>query len=72
MPRLFFMMAAVRVTAISLVWSIPARAGNEVEVAEHLIELIKIGRGVISEHQATINDATKAEKDFTGDFIAAQ
>jgi hypothetical protein len=43
-----------------------------VEVAEHLIELIKIGRGVISEHQATINDATKAEKGFTGDFVAAQ
>jgi len=55
-----------------LVWSAPARAGNEVEVAEHLIELIKIGRGVISEHQATINDATKAEKGFTGDFVAAQ
>jgi hypothetical protein len=69
-PRLFILMAVAGMTAISLVWSASARAGNEVEVAEHLIELMKIGRGVISEHQATINDVTKAEKGITGDFVA--
>jgi len=66
------MMVAVGITTITLAWSTPARAKNEAEVAEHLIELVKIGRGVVSEHQATINDATKAEKGFTGNFVADQ
>jgi hypothetical protein len=48
------------------------QAANEVEVAAHLIELMNIGREVVSEHQATINDATKAEKGFTADFVADQ
>jgi hypothetical protein len=72
MRRQVLMMVVVGITTISLAWSTPARAVNEAEVAEHLIELVKIGRGVISEHQATINDAAKAEKGFTGDFVAAQ
>jgi hypothetical protein len=66
------MMVAVGVTTITMAWSTPARAKNEAEVAEHLIELVKIGRAVVSEHQATINDATKAEKGFTADFVANQ
>jgi hypothetical protein len=74
MRRQVLMMAAVvGMTTISLVWSAQARAANEAEVvAEHLIELVNIGRVVVSEHQATINDAAKAEKGFTGDFVAAQ
>ena len=48
----------------------PARAANEGEVAEHLIELVKMGRGVVSEQMANINDPTKAEKGFTGDYMA--
>lgn len=65
------MIVAAGITIISLVWSPQARAANEAtEVAEHLIELVKIGREVVSEHQATINDATKAEKGFTADFVA--
>ncbi len=64
---------AAGMTIISLVWSTPARASNEAaEVAEHLIELVKIGREVVSEHQTTINDAAKAEKGFTADFVADQ
>lgn len=55
MCRQIFMMVAVGMTTISLAWSTPARAANEAEMAEHLIELVKIGRGVLSEHQATIN-----------------
>ena len=72
MHRQVLMMAAVGLTMISLAWNTPVRAANEVEVAEHLIELVKIGRGVVSEHQATINDAAKAEKGFTADFVADQ
>ena len=73
MHRLVFMMVAVGITTISLAWCTPARATNEAtQVAEHLIELVKIGREVVSEHQATINDATKAEKGFTADFVADQ
>lgn len=71
MRRQVFMIVAAGITIISLVWSPQARAANEAtEVAEHLIELVKIGREVVSEHQATINDATKAEKGFTADFVA--
>ena len=50
----------------------PAAAGNEAEVAEQLIELVKIGRGVVSEQMANINDPAKADKGFTGDYMAAQ
>ncbi len=73
MRRLVLMIAAVGMTTISLAWCTSARAANEAtEVAEHLIELVKIGRVVVSEHQDTINDATKAEKGFTADFVADQ
>ena len=73
MRRQVFMIVAAGMTIVSLVWSMPARASNEAtEVAEHLIELVKIGRQVVSEHQTTINDAAKAEKGFTADFVADQ
>jgi hypothetical protein len=72
MRRQVLVMVAVAMAAVSLAWSTPVRAANEVEVAEHLIELVKIGRVVVSEHQADINDPSKAEKGFTGNFVAAQ
>lgn len=50
----------------------PAFAASEAEVGEHLIELVKIGRGVLSEQMANINDASKENKGFTGDYMAAQ
>lgn len=65
------MASVVAITAVAL-WTGPAQAANEAEVAEHLIELVKIGRGVVSEFQAQINDATKGDKGFTGDYVAAQ
>ena len=42
------------------------------ETAELFIKLVQVGRGLISEHQATINDASKGEKGFTGDYVANQ
>jgi hypothetical protein len=73
MRRQVFMIVAAGMTTISLMWSTPARATTEAaEVAEHLIELVKIGSEVVSEHQATINDAAKSEKGFTSDFVADQ
>jgi len=72
MRRQVLMMVAVGMTTISLAWTTQARAANEAEVAEHLIELVNIGRGVVSDHQTTINDAAKAEKGFTADFVADQ
>ena len=73
MRRQVFMIVAAGMTVISLVGSPSARATNEAaEVAEHLIELVKIGSVVVSENQATINDAAKAEKGFTSDFMADQ
>lgn len=50
----------------------PVHAGNEAEVAGHLIELIKIGRGVLSQHMDTINDPSKADKGFTGAYLAGE
>jgi hypothetical protein len=73
MCRQVLVMVAVGMATILLAWSMPARAANEAEVvAEHLIELVKIGRVVVSEHQDTINDAAKSEKGFTSDFVADQ
>ena len=72
MRRQVLMMVAVGVTAIALASNTPARAGNEAEVAEHLIELVNIGRGVVSEYQSTINDPAKADKGFSGNFMADQ
>lgn len=50
----------------------PVSASEEGETSELLIKLVKLGRGVVSEHQELINDASKANKNFTGDFVAAQ
>ena len=73
MRRAALRIVAVGMATIALVWSITARAENEAEVvAEHLIELVNFGRGVVLEHQDTINDAAKAEKGFTADFVATQ
>lgn len=73
MRRHVLMLVAVGLATIPLVWNTPARAANEAEeVAEHLIDLVKIGRVVVSEYQDTINDVEKAEKGFTGEFVADQ
>lgn len=73
MRRQLLIVLAVGMTAISCAWGAPARAASEGEVvAENLIELVKIGQEVVSEHQTTINDAAKAEKGFTADFVADQ
>lgn len=73
MRRHVLMLVAVGLATIPLVWNTPARAANEAEeVAEHLIDLVKIGRVVVSEYQDAINDVEKAEKGFTGEFVADQ
>jgi hypothetical protein len=72
MRRQVLVIVGVGMATISLAWSTPARASNEAEVAEHLIELMKIGRGVVSEHQASIDETAKAEKGFTADFVSNQ
>ncbi|MDH4187036.1 MAG: DUF3365 domain-containing protein [Nitrospira sp.] len=61
------------VVAIALALSAsPVMAGNETEVAEHLIELMKIGREVLSDQTQNINDPSKADKGFTGDYMASE
>jgi hypothetical protein len=73
MCRQVLIMVAVGMATISSSWCTTARAAGEAEaVAEHLIELVNIGRVVVLEHQDTINDAAKAEKGFTADFVADQ
>ncbi len=72
MRRQVLMMIGVGMTAIALACATPAQAANEAEVAEHLIELVNIGRAVVTEYQATINDAAKGQKGFTGDFMTGQ
>ena len=65
------MVSRVAVVALTL-YASPVMAGNEAEVAEHLIELVKIGRGVLSEQMKNINDPAKADKGFTGDYMSSQ
>ena len=50
----------------------PALASDEAETSELLIKMVKLGRSVVSEHQDLINDASKADKGFSGDFLASQ
>jgi Protein of unknown function (DUF3365) len=68
------MIVAMGLATIASLWGAPARAANEVEVeaAKHLIELVKIGRVIVSEQMANINDASKSYKEFTGDYMAGQ
>jgi len=66
------MLLAVGMISISLMWSVQARAENDAEVAEHLIELVKVGRVIVSEQMENINDSSKADKGFTGDYMAGQ
>jgi hypothetical protein len=63
---------AMGMVTMSLMWSAPVQAENEAETAEHLIELIKIGRVIVSKQMDNINDASKADKGFTGDYMAGQ
>ena len=63
-------LAALMATCVSAAG--PALANTEVETAELLIKLVQVGRSLISEHQATINDAGKGDKGFTGDYVANQ
>ena len=72
MRRQVLIIVGVGMATISLAWSTPVRASNEAEMAEHLIELMKIGRGVVAEHQASIDDTAKAKKGFTADFFGNQ
>ena len=73
MRRQVLMMVAVGMTTISLAWSTPARAANEAEgLAEHLIELVKIGRGWYRSIKPPLMTLAKAEKGFTADFVADQ
>ena len=72
MSRRVLSIVVVGMIMISLLWAVPARAGNDVEIAEHLIQLLKIGRVIVSEQMETINDASKAKKGFTGDYMAGQ
>ncbi len=50
----------------------PGFAGNEAEVAEHLIDLLKLGRSVLSQQMENINDPKKGDKGFTGDYVAGE
>ena len=65
------MMSGVAATALAL-YASPVMAGNEAEVAEHLIELVEIGRSVLSEQMKNINNPSKADKGFTGNYMASQ
>lgn len=65
------LMSLVLASGLTMVAS-PVWASEEAETSEMLITLVKLGRGVVSEHQDLINDASKANKAFTGDFVAAQ
>jgi hypothetical protein len=49
-----------------------AQADQDLETAKLLIKMVELGRGVISEQQTLINDATKGDKGVTADFVTGQ
>ena len=49
-----------------------AQADQDLETAKLLIKMVELGRGVISEQQAIINDATRGDKGITADFVTGQ
>ena len=57
MRRQALMIAVAVMTVISVVSVMPVRAENEagVEIAKHLIDLVKIGRAIVSEQMANIS-----------------
>lgn len=50
----------------------PIYAANETETGELLVKLLQTGRGIVSDHQELINDAGKANKGFTSDYMGGQ
>ena len=48
------------------------KGADDTELAQLLIELLRAGRAVVSEHQPLINDASKGEKGFTDKFLVSQ
>jgi hypothetical protein len=49
-----------------------AQADTDLETAKLLIKMVELGRGVISEQQALINDPARGDKGVTADFVTAQ
>lgn len=49
-----------------------AHAADDVATADLLITMLKSGRAVVSDYQAVINDPSKGDKGFTGDFFATR
>lgn len=58
----------------AMLGGVPAEgaAGDEPETAQLLIALVKAGRAVVSDHQALINDGSKGDKGFTGEFVVRE
>ena len=58
------------------IWLVPgivlsrdAAVANEVETAQQLVALLKLGHSLVSEYQAEINDPAKGDKGFTPAFV---
>jgi len=70
--RLIRRMLSGAVAMVLALSASPGFAGNEAEVAEHLIDLLKLGRSVLSQQMGNINDPSKGDKGFTGDYMAGE
>lgn len=62
-------MAGVVLVAVIGTDILPAKGSDDGELAQLLIELLRAGRAVVSEHQPLINDASRAEKGFADSFF---
>jgi hypothetical protein len=56
-------------TGLILALPAAALADQDLETAKLLIKMVEIGRGVISEQQALINDATRGDKGVTAAYV---
>jgi hypothetical protein len=67
--RVSSLIAAVWFSALIESGAVYAKGGEEVEVAELLIALLQAGCSVVSKYQPLINDPSKGNKGFTGEFV---
>lgn len=59
-------------TGLFLILPNLAQADQDLETAKLLIKMVELGRGVISEQQALINDPAKGDKGVTAEFVTSQ
>jgi len=67
--RITMIMCGGLLTGMVLALPAAVQADQDFETAKLLIKMVELGRGVISEQQTLINDATRGDKGVTAAFV---